>query len=62
MQVSGATDLATKSQGVSETSNIRPKEEAEESYQTEKIRCPCGNSLQNESMVKVILELFSLSM
>lgn len=54
MQVSGATELATRSQGVSEGSNvIKPKEEIEDSYQYEKIRCPCGSTLRNDSMIKV---------
>ncbi|CDP07144.1 unnamed protein product [Coffea canephora] len=52
MQVSGATDLASKSQGGSECSNVKLKEEIEDSYQTEKIRCPCGSSLPNETMIK----------
>lgn len=53
MQVSGATDLASKSQGGSESSNVKLKEEIEDSYQMEKIRCPCGSSLPNETMIKV---------
>ncbi|KAL3518353.1 hypothetical protein ACH5RR_020942 [Cinchona calisaya] len=52
MQVSGATDLASKSQGASESSNIKLKEETEGSHQMEKIRCPCGSSLPNETMIK----------
>ncbi|CAI9105156.1 OLC1v1004016C1 [Oldenlandia corymbosa var. corymbosa] len=52
MQVPGATELASKSQGVSESSSIRFKEEPEESYQIEKVRCPCGSSLQNETTIK----------
>lgn len=56
MQVSGATtDLTSKGQGqgVSDSSNVKFKEEPENSYQMEKIRCPCGSSLQTDSMVKV---------
>ncbi|KAL3530601.1 hypothetical protein ACH5RR_009923 [Cinchona calisaya] len=52
MQVSGAIDLASKSQCASESSNVKLKEETEDSYQTEKIRCPCGNLLPNETMIK----------
>nr|WDV57326.1 SIZ1a [Ipomoea batatas] len=53
MQVSGAPDLASKSQGVSDSSNVKLKEEVvEEPYQMDKIRCPCGSSLQTESMIK----------
>lgn len=60
MQVSGATELATRSQGVSEGSNvIKLKEEIEDSYQPEKIRCPCGSTLRNDSMIKVVC-IFSL--
>lgn len=55
MQVSGATDLASKGQALSDSSNARLKEEVEDSYQMDKIRCPCGSSLQADSMIKVIL-------
>lgn len=55
MQVSGATDLASKGQVLSDSSNARLKEEVEDSYQMDKIRCPCGSSLQADSMIKVIL-------
>lgn len=56
MQVSGATtDLASKGQGVSDSSNIKFKEEPEPeiSHKTEKVRCLCGSSLQADSMIKV---------
>lgn len=58
MQGSGAPDLASKSQGVSvpsDSSNVILKEEIEDSYQIDKIVkicCPCGSSLQSESMIK----------
>ncbi|KAI8525930.1 hypothetical protein RHMOL_Rhmol13G0269000 [Rhododendron molle] len=52
MQVSGATDLASKGQVLSDSSNARRKEEVEDSYQMDKIRCPCGSSLQADSMIK----------
>lgn len=54
MQISGATtDLASKGQCLSDSSNAKFKEEPEESYQIEKIRCPCGSALPDDSMVKV---------
>ncbi|XP_057479903.1 E3 SUMO-protein ligase SIZ1-like isoform X2 [Actinidia eriantha] len=52
MQVSGATELASKGQGASDSSNVRPKEEIEDSFQVDKIRCLCGSSLQTDSMIK----------
>ncbi|KAL3354558.1 hypothetical protein AABB24_018955 [Solanum stoloniferum] len=57
MQVSGATgatgatDLASKSQVVSDTSNVKLKEEIEDSYHM-KIRCVCTSSLQTETMIQ----------
>lgn len=55
MQVSGATDLASKGPVLSDSSNVRIREETEDSYQKDKIRCLCGSSLQADSMIKVIL-------
>ncbi|XP_058196286.1 E3 SUMO-protein ligase SIZ1-like isoform X2 [Rhododendron vialii] len=52
MQVSGASDLASKGQVLSDSSNARLKEEVEDSYQMDKIRCPCGSSLQADSMIE----------
>ncbi|KAF5744685.1 E3 SUMO-protein ligase SIZ1 isoform X1 [Tripterygium wilfordii] len=53
MQVSGATDLASKSQGTSDSSNVKVKGEADDPYQSDtKVRCPCGSSLETESMIK----------
>ncbi|KAM7522316.1 hypothetical protein LguiA_012218 [Lonicera macranthoides] len=53
MQGSGAAnDLASKGQCVSDSSNVKLKEEIEDSYQMDKTRCPCGNSLQTDSMIK----------
>ncbi|KAL0369691.1 UNVERIFIED_CONTAM: E3 SUMO-protein ligase SIZ1 [Sesamum angustifolium] len=52
MQVSGAADLASKSQAVSDSSTIRPKEETEDRHQMEKIRCLCGSTLPTDSMIK----------
>ncbi|KAM7502055.1 hypothetical protein LguiB_000959 [Lonicera macranthoides] len=53
MQVSGATDLASsKGQSASDCSNTKFKEEIEDSYPTDKTRCPCGSSLTTDSMIK----------
>ncbi|KAL0436462.1 UNVERIFIED_CONTAM: E3 SUMO-protein ligase SIZ1 [Sesamum radiatum] len=51
-RVSGAADLASKSQAVSDSTNIKCKEEAEDCYQMEKIRCVCGSTLPTDSMIK----------
>ncbi|CAN4120344.1 unnamed protein product [Withania somnifera] len=51
MQVSGATDLASKPQVVADTSNVKLKEEIEDSYHM-KIRCVCTSSLQTETMIQ----------
>ncbi|KAK4408925.1 E3 SUMO-protein ligase SIZ1 [Sesamum angolense] len=45
-------DLASKSQAVSDSSTIRPKEETEDRHQMEKIRCLCGSTLPTDSMIK----------
>ncbi|CAA0811976.1 E3 SUMO-protein ligase SIZ1 [Striga hermonthica] len=52
MQVSGAADLASKSQAISDSQSAKHKEEAEDSYQVEKIRCVCGSTLATDSMIK----------
>ncbi|KAG2673796.1 hypothetical protein I3760_13G106500 [Carya illinoinensis] len=53
MQVSGATDLASNGQGVSDSSNVKVKGELDDQFQLDtKIRCLCGNSLESESMIK----------
>lgn len=49
MQISGATDLASKS----DSSNVKLKEEPEEPYKMDKIRCLCGSTLPTDSMIKV---------
>lgn len=59
MQVNGATDLASKSEIVSDSSNVKLKEEIEDTYQME-IRCPCESSLQAETMIQVFLLCWSL--
>uniref|UniRef100_A0A2P2MH64 Uncharacterized protein MANES_11G142100 n=1 Tax=Rhizophora mucronata TaxID=61149 RepID=A0A2P2MH64_RHIMU len=53
MQASGATDLATKGQNVLDINNVKIK--MEDYFQSDrKIRCPCGNSLETESMIKCV--------
>ncbi|KAJ6984204.1 E3 SUMO-protein ligase SIZ1-like isoform X1 [Populus alba x Populus x berolinensis] len=53
MQVSGATDLASKGQGVSNCSNSKFSGEMDEPFHSDtKVRCPCGTSLETESMIK----------
>ncbi|XP_023519583.1 E3 SUMO-protein ligase SIZ1-like [Cucurbita pepo subsp. pepo] len=53
MQVSGATDLASKGQGVSDSSNVQVKGETDDSLQLDtKVRCLCGSALQTESMIE----------
>lgn len=52
MQGSGASDLASKEVGISDTT-LKPKEEVDKSFQMDmKVRCPCGNSLLTESMIR----------
>lgn len=51
--MSGAGDLASKSQGVPESTKTKHKEETEDSYMIDKIRCLCGSSLASDSMIKV---------
>ena len=56
MQNSGATDLASKGRGGvldGTISATKLKEEIEDVHPMEKVRCPCGNSLQADSMIKV---------
>ncbi|XWS52701.1 hypothetical protein CRYUN_Cryun11dG0093300 [Craigia yunnanensis] len=53
MQVSGATDLASKAQGVSDSSNVKIKGEIDDPLQSDiKVRCPCGSSLETENIIK----------
>lgn len=56
MQGSTATDLASKAQGVSDSSNVKVKVENDDrSFQSEtKVRCVCGNQLETESMIQVV--------
>lgn len=54
MQISGATDLASKGQGASDSSSIKVKGEIDDSFQPDtKIRCLCGSRLETEDLVKV---------
>lgn len=54
MQISGATDLASKGQGASDSSNVKIKGEKDDSYQSDvKIRCLCGSPLETDALVKV---------
>ncbi|KAK6235384.1 hypothetical protein SCA6_010721 [Theobroma cacao] len=53
MQVSGATELASKGQGVSDSSNVKVKGEIDDPFQSDmKVRCPCGSSLETENIIK----------
>lgn len=54
MQISGATDLASKGQGASDSSTVKVKGEIDDSYQSApKIRCLCGRTLETDDLVKV---------
>lgn len=46
MQISGAPDLASKSQGLSDGAKVKLKDHME-------TRCLCGSSLPTDSMIKV---------
>lgn len=61
MQVSGASDLASKAQVSSETSNLKVKGEPVDSFRPQvKVRCVCGSSLETDSMIQVkILRKYS---
>ncbi|KAE9585740.1 hypothetical protein Lal_00010058 [Lupinus albus] len=53
LQGSGATDLASKGQGASDSSNVNVKAEMDDSFQSDtKIRCLCGSSLESEPLIK----------
>lgn len=54
MQVSGATDLASNGQGASDCSNVKVKAESIDPYRSDaNVRCPCGSSLETETMIMV---------
>ncbi|KAG4385322.1 hypothetical protein GLYMA_12G071300v4 [Glycine max] len=53
MQISGATDLASKGQGASDSSSVKVKSEFDDAFQPDvKIRCLCGSRLETENLVK----------
>ncbi|GAA0156294.1 ubiquitin-protein ligase [Lithospermum erythrorhizon] len=52
MQVPGVSDLASKSQAISDSSSVKLEEEIVDSYQVKKVHCLCGSSLQTDSMIK----------
>ncbi|XP_076917522.1 E3 SUMO-protein ligase SIZ1-like [Bidens hawaiensis] len=54
LQDSGATELASKGQGVSDSNNnnAKNKMEIEVPHKVEKFRCPCGSSLKTDSTIK----------
>ncbi|BFG34367.1 hypothetical protein CerSpe_206410 [Prunus speciosa] len=53
MQISGAPDLASKGQCISDSSNVKIKGEIEDPFQSDiKVRCLCGRLLETESMIK----------
>lgn len=52
--MSGATDLASRGQVASDCSNSKFNGEMDDpSHSDTKVRCPCGSSLETESMIKV---------
>ncbi|MED6221049.1 SUMO ligase siz1 [Stylosanthes scabra] len=54
MQISGATDLSSKGQGASDSSNVKIKGEKDDSFQSDtKIRCICRSTLDTDPLVKV---------
>ncbi|KAE8677227.1 E3 SUMO-protein ligase SIZ1 [Hibiscus syriacus] len=53
MPVSAATELASKGQGMSDSSTIKIKGEVDDSFQTDiKVRCPCGSSLETDNIIR----------
>ncbi|KAL6536819.1 SUMO ligase siz1 [Orobanche hederae] len=52
MQISGAVNLASKSQGFSDSVNVNSKEAVVDFYQTDKIRCLYGSPQPTDSMMK----------
>ncbi|MCL7047223.1 hypothetical protein MKW94_021730, partial [Papaver nudicaule] len=53
MQTSGATDLASRGQSDSSFDNAKFKDEVVDSRKIDiKVQCPCGSSLQTESMIQ----------
>ncbi|KAI4385501.1 hypothetical protein MLD38_003520 [Melastoma candidum] len=53
MQVTGATDLASIGPGSSDCSNVKVKGEYDDPFHSEtKVRCPCGTTLETDSMIR----------
>ncbi|KAE8734796.1 E3 SUMO-protein ligase SIZ1 [Hibiscus syriacus] len=53
MQVSGATELESKGEGMSDSSNVKVKGEIDEPFKLDmKVRCPCGSSLETENIIR----------
>ncbi|KAK2370786.1 E3 SUMO-protein ligase SIZ1 [Trifolium repens] len=53
LQVSGATDTASKGHGASDSSNVKIKGEVADSSQSDtKVRCLCGSSLETDLLIK----------
>ncbi|KAK4763333.1 hypothetical protein SAY86_009101 [Trapa natans] len=53
MQVTGATDLASKGQGSADRSNAKIKGEYDDPFRSDiKVRCPCGSCLETDSMIR----------
>ncbi|GMI92306.1 SAP AND MIZ1 DOMAIN- CONTAINING LIGASE1 [Hibiscus trionum] len=53
MQVSGATELASKGEGASDSSNVKVKGEIDDPFKSDmKVRCPCGSSLETENIIR----------
>lgn len=63
MQFPGATDLASKGHDDLDINKMKLKGEVEDVLQLDtKVRCVCGSSLPNESMIQVhILSCFLTS-
>lgn len=56
MQISGAPDLASKSQGLSDGPKVKLKD------RMDMTRCLCGSSLPTDSMIKVFAVVFTTSL
>ncbi|KAK8994445.1 hypothetical protein V6N11_045534 [Hibiscus sabdariffa] len=53
MQVSGATELASKGEGASDGSNVKVKGEIDDPLKSDmKDSCPCGSSLETKNIIK----------
>ncbi|KAI5413158.1 E3 SUMO-protein ligase SIZ1 [Lathyrus oleraceus] len=53
LQVSVATDLASKGQGASDSRNVRSKGEVDDSFLADmKVRCVCGSSMETDLLIK----------